>query len=226
MGHMNNEQPKPDQTPENVFAGADSNKIAEAPVEAPQVVEKTAEAPSLREVGRARIEKIKGFFSGAKENLKAKLGRARDGIAAAGKRAGELGIAGLETVLATPEAVSRGVEYTVGAIETQYNSARDLVKQKRDNLITAKNSLIERGQNAVKSGVEAVVDAKNATVQFAHESMARAAEKMATPFLRFQEKRIAAALRVMADRIEKGTMSPEEARPLEALLAQLQTLTA
>lgn len=219
---MNNEQQKTGLTPEGNVFGADTNPS----VETPKVMEKTAEAPSLREVGRARIERIKGFFSGAKENLKAKLSRARDGIAAAGKRAGELGIAGLETVLAAPEAISRGVEYTVGAIETRYNNAKDAVRQKRESLVAAKNSLVERGQNAVKNGIETVVDAKNAAVQFANESMARAAEKMASPFLRFQEKRIAAALRVVADRVEKGTMSPEDARPLEALLAQLRTLNA
>jgi hypothetical protein len=217
------------------FEGADSNSNPNPETQTPSV-ENTApvaemskaveQGPSFREVGRARMEKIGGFFFRAKERIQSKFKQVGGGLASMATRAKEIGIAGVEFVLATPEMAMAGAETVVGAVEAGYNRAKDRVNQTKDNLVAKKNGLMEGGKEAIANAVEAVKDARDATSQFAQESLYNAADRIAKPFLEYQRKKLEKLVGVLEKRAERGTVPVEKVEGLKYLLAQYEAVLA
>lgn len=182
--------------------------------------------PSLREMGRARIERIGSFFSSAKENLKNKAKRAGESISGAAGRVKEIGIAGLEMAMATPEAIGRGVEFGVGATEMAYQKSREAAIATKEKVIEKKNAVIQKGKDGIELGVQTAVDARDATLEFGNRALYRAAERVSRPFLEFQGRRLSHTLRYMAERVERGKVSKEDYEEVKRLLAHMEGLRA
>lgn len=193
-----------------------------------EVIEKAE--PSLREIGRERIDKIGAFFSRAKEGFKSGVIRAGEALAGAAHKAKEIGIAGVETVLATPEAVVRGAEYSVGAAVKSYEAVRDTAQNAKQEVFRVKNEIIQEGRSAIGNGVRAVAEAKNATVEFGHRALYRAAERVSRPFVNFQAARLEDTLRLVTERVnkrlEKDRATVDDFRNLLKMAEQLRGLQA
>lgn len=185
---------------------------------------------SLREIGRERIDKIGAFFSRTKESFRDKIARTGEVISGAVGKAKELGIAGVETVLATPEALMRGVEYGVGAGVKSYETVKDAAVNAKQEVIRVKNEIIQEGKSAITNGVRSVAEAKNATVEFGHRALYRAAERVSRPFVNFQAARLEDTLRLATkrvdERLEKGKATLDDFRELLKMKEQLIGLQA
>ncbi|OHA88780.1 MAG: hypothetical protein A2653_03195 [Candidatus Zambryskibacteria bacterium RIFCSPHIGHO2_01_FULL_43_25] len=180
--------------------------------------------PSIREIGRERIEKIGSFFSNIKEGFKNKARQAGEAVLRAAGRAKEAGIAGLETAMATPEIIGRGIEYGVGATVVAYEKSKETAIAARDRVVEAKDAVIQKGKNAVEQGIRTVVDAKDATIEFGNRALYRAAERVSRPFLEFQSRRLSQTLQYVAERIERGEARIDDFDQVRRLLDHLEGL--
>lgn len=182
--------------------------------------------PTLREVGRERIERIGSFFSRMKEGFKDRVRRTGEAISSAAGKAKEIGVAGLETVMAAPEAIQRGVEFTVGAGVMAYEKGKKTVIAAKDKVIEAKDAVVQKGKDAVEWGIQTCVDAKDATIEFGNRALYHAAERISRPFLKFQSRRLSHSLRYMAERVERGKVNMEDYDEVRRLLNHLEGLGA
>lgn len=189
-------------------------------------IEKTEQESSLREIGRERIERIGSFFSRMKEGFKNKAMQAGEAVSLAASRAKDIGIAGFETVMATPEAIGRGIEFGVGAAEMAYQKSKETVVAAKDKVIEAKNAVIQKGKDGIERGVRTIVDAKDATIEFGNRALYHAAERVSRPFLEFQSRRLSHTLRYMAERVEHGKARQEDYEEVKRLLAHMEGLGA
>ncbi|MEA2715576.1 MAG: hypothetical protein QOG91_604 [Candidatus Parcubacteria bacterium] len=187
----------------------------------PESRSKKEKEPSVREVGRDRIDRIGSFFGRMKEGFKNKAGRAGEAISKAAGRAKDIGIAGMETVMGAPEAIGRGVEFGVGALAMTYEKSKDMVVGVKDKLIEAKNSVIARGKGAIEKGMQTVVDAKNATIEFGNRALYRASERISRPFLNFQNRRLEHTVRYVNERVDRGKANKSELAEVKRLLQRL-----
>ena len=178
--------------------------------------------PSLREIGRERIARVGSFFSNMKEGFRNKVSSAGEGLRSVANKAKEIGIAGVETVMATPEALKRGVEYSVGA----YEKSKEACLTVRDKVVEVKNSVVEGGKNAIESGIQTLSDAKDSTIEFGNQALYRASERVSRPFMEFQTRRLLQSLQHVAGLVEKGKVNREEYNKLESLVNQMQGLRA
>jgi hypothetical protein len=210
----------------NIVPESSIPPVLEAPpvIDAPPVIERLE--PSLREVGRARMERIGSFFTRMKDGIGNKVREAGESVTSAAMRAKELGVAGFETVMAAPEAITRGVEYGVGAVTVAYEKSRDAVLAAKNGVVEAKNELVQSGKSAVQRGVESVVEAKHRTVEFANRALYRAAERVSRPFLEFQSRRLSHTLHFMAERMEKGTVRKEDFAEFQKIYEHMKGLGA
>jgi len=182
--------------------------------------------PSLREIGRERIARVGSFFSNMKEGFRNKVSSAGEGLRSVANKAKEIGIAGVETVMATPEALKRGVEYGVGAGVVAYEKSKEACLTVRDKVVEVKNSVVEGGKNAIESGIQTLSDAKDSTIEFGNQALYRASERVSRPFMEFQTRRLSQSLQHVAGLVEKGKVNREEYNKLESLVNQMQGLRA
>jgi hypothetical protein len=75
-----------------------------------------------RQAGSERIKRVGSFFSRMKDNFREKMSRTGSAVSMAAKRAKEAGIVGLETVMATPELIRRGIDVTADAGLNAYDA--------------------------------------------------------------------------------------------------------
>jgi len=181
---------------------------------------------SLREIGRERIARVGSFFSNMKEGFRNKVSLAGEGLRSVANKAKEIGIAGVETVMATPEALKRGVEYGVGAGVVAYEQSKEACLAVRDKAVEVKNSVVEGGKNAIESGIQTLSDAKDSTIEFGNQALYRASERVSRPFMEFQTRRLSQSLQHVAGLVEKGKVGREEYSKLESLVNQMQGLRA
>lgn len=161
---------------------------------------RSTEDMSLREIGRERMKKIGGLFSGVREKIK------------------KVAIAGTELAMAAPEMAKRGVEAGVGAVEVAYKEGKELALDARDRLALEVNELIRKGVETVEKAKQAVVDAKDTTIEFGNRALYRASEKISQPFIRFQTKRMEGTVKRMNSWAERGKVRREDLEKMQKLL--------
>lgn len=192
----------------------------------PEVVTESVEQePSVREIGRERIDKIGAFFSRAKEGFKDKVRQTGQVISGAVGRVKELGIAGVETVMGAPEAGLRALEYGVGATAVAYEKSREAVSHVKNEVVRVKNEVLEQGASAVENGIRTVTDAKNTTMDFGERALYRAAERIAKPFVAFQARRLQElSARVEARLNAGGAAKREDLNEILNIVTQMKGL--
>lgn len=193
---------------------------------APPVAAETVEQePSIREIGRERIDKIGAFFSRAKEGFKDKVRQTGQAISGAVGRVKELGIAGVETVMGAPEAGMRALEYGVGSTVVAYEKSKEAVSHVKNEVVRVKNEVLEQGASAIENGVKTVVEAKNATLDFGERAFYRAAERMSKPFVAFQASRLQElSARVEARLNAGGAAKREDLNEIMSIVTQMKGL--
>jgi len=134
-----------------------------------------------RQAGSERIERIGSFFSQIKGGFREKIGRTGRAVSMAVQRAKEVGIAGFETVMATPELIRHGIDVTADAGLNAYDAT------------------VEFGNRALYSAAEKVskpfLEFQRSRLSHALEHMARRVERKNMSKERYDEaKRLFAHL--------------------------------